>query len=228
MKKKQQHLLRSLAAALLVGAGLVSCSQDDFAVKQQGDPLPPGKYPLELTANLQVTATTRSTVDGDWDGIDRSLSAAIIIGDDFSGKGLLQYDVTPSDDNMSVTLTPTKKMDAVYWNSITETKRVTAIYPFDYPDTPLVREVMTNQSEEEDYQASDYLSGQIYDLTLEKQLKGEANLKFYHQVAKMVVNINKGALVSSANDIASVEIGGKSYFYCKGQYEPPTSGNNGT
>ncbi len=50
MKRSKAHLLRSLAVAMIACAGLASCSQEDFAGKPQGEPLPPGEYPITFTA----------------------------------------------------------------------------------------------------------------------------------------------------------------------------------
>lgn len=48
MNRSNLHLLRNMAAALLLCAGFASCSQDDLTGNQQGEPLPPGEYPLEI------------------------------------------------------------------------------------------------------------------------------------------------------------------------------------
>ncbi len=54
MKRNKTHLLRSLAAAVLLCTGLASCSQDELA-NTQGEPLPEGKYPLEI-ASVSLSA----------------------------------------------------------------------------------------------------------------------------------------------------------------------------
>ena len=56
--------MRSLAAAMLLGAGLASCSQDDFADKPQGGPLPDGEYPLTLIAQVDGMVTRTVVPDG--------------------------------------------------------------------------------------------------------------------------------------------------------------------
>lgn len=61
MKRSKAHLLRSLAVTLIACAGLASCTQDDFAGKPQGEPLPPGEYPITFTA---VQALPEETPDG--------------------------------------------------------------------------------------------------------------------------------------------------------------------
>lgn len=48
MNRSKLHLLRNMATAALLCAGLASCSQDDLP--GQGDPLPEGKYPLEISS----------------------------------------------------------------------------------------------------------------------------------------------------------------------------------
>lgn len=71
-----KQLLRSFAAAMAIGVGLMSCTHDDGPTPA-GEPLPPGKYPLILNAvGLQAVPTpdgasapaTRGTVEGNWQG----------------------------------------------------------------------------------------------------------------------------------------------------------------
>lgn len=56
MNRSKKHLLRNMAAAVLLCAGFASCSQDDLP--GQGDSLPEGKYPLEISS---VTMSVESS-----------------------------------------------------------------------------------------------------------------------------------------------------------------------
>ena len=49
---RKRHTWRDMAAAVLLCAGLASCSQDDIPGNPQGEPLPGGEYPLMLTASV--------------------------------------------------------------------------------------------------------------------------------------------------------------------------------
>ena len=58
---------------VLAGVCFTACTQDNLT-DPQGEMLPEGKYPLELTADwLDVAATpaTRGTVDNNWEGVDK-------------------------------------------------------------------------------------------------------------------------------------------------------------
>lgn len=67
MKRSKTHLLRSLAMAVIVCSGLASCTQDDFADKPQGEPLPPGEYPMAFTAVQAAPKGTPQTRVSDYD-----------------------------------------------------------------------------------------------------------------------------------------------------------------
>ena len=56
MKRSRTQLLRSLAAAMLLGTAFASCSQDDM-------PQADGEYPLALTARVDGMATRSAGKD---------------------------------------------------------------------------------------------------------------------------------------------------------------------
>ena len=78
------HILSGAAVLLLVAT---ACTQDELADDTR---LPEGEYPLIINATgLSVEATpasTRATVDGDWDGVT---SVALSLGDETK-----EYNVT--------------------------------------------------------------------------------------------------------------------------------------
>lgn len=89
---KQNHLLRNIAAALLLCASAASCSQDDMP--DQGEQLPDGKYPLSLTATVGSPQTRSGGMDK-WQGGEE---IAVSIGD-YTGKYTMKAngDATASD-----------------------------------------------------------------------------------------------------------------------------------
>jgi len=60
---KQNHLLRNIAAALLLCASAASCSQDDMP-QTGGTPLPDGEYLLAFTASVDGMAPRSTGKDG--------------------------------------------------------------------------------------------------------------------------------------------------------------------
>ena len=74
-----RHLSYILSGAAVLLLAATACTQDELA---DGTRLPEGEYPLIINATgLSVEATpasTRATVDGDWDGV---ASVALSLGD---------------------------------------------------------------------------------------------------------------------------------------------------
>lgn len=95
-------------------------------------------------------------------------------------------------------------------------KDITAWYPYNIDKS--VWEVQSNQSEDADYQASDFLLGRINGLTFAQR---EKELVFYHQIAKVIIRIRKKGPIISEKDIESVTIGDEN-FALKGSYTAPT------
>ena len=187
MKRTTIHT--SAAIALLLG--LAACSRDE------ADFLPEGAEgtPIVFTATglnpaATAIANTRSTVDGDWEGVQ---SVAVLM--DGTVKA---YDVTPSTaDPTSATLTST---DPYYWtnhNDIT----VTAWWPYTAGETtPPAVKVKANQSAQKDFETSDLIvaDGQ-------KVIYGSPTLRFTHRTARVTV-----VLTDYTEGLASVQLTGLS------------------
>ena len=192
-KTQMLQMLRNLAVAMLLGAGLASCSQDDNLTVNQGEPLPPGEYPLILTAGgLEAVATptqksapfTRGTVDNDWRGVT---SVAVEVDNEVK-----EYKVTPLDGESKIAKLEVKDGgEPFYWQSTAETKTITAWHP--YSNTyPTQWTVKADQSTADNYQASDLIKGMKRLTFLNKDNAAENKITFAHQTAKIVVNIEAG------------------------------------
>ena len=178
----------ALAALAL---SLAACTQDE------ADFLPEGAEgtPIVFTAtglNSAATAiaNTRSTVDGDWEGVQ---SVAVLM--DGTVKA---YDVTPSTaDPTSATLTST---DPYYWtnhNDIT----VTAWWPYTEGETtPSAVKVKANQSARKDFEGSDLIVADGQTVTY-----GSPTLRFTHRTARVTV-----VLTDYTEGLASVQLTGLS------------------
>lgn len=119
--------LGKILAGLAATFTLAACSQDELT--EQGTPLPIGQYPLELTAGgLQAVATpaSRSTVDGNWDGMN---GQTIPLMDDSNSDNpevkLYKLTIEEGSDNKTVRLTSDAPF---YWESTTERKAIEAWY----------------------------------------------------------------------------------------------------
>ena len=160
MKRSKTQLLRSLAAALLLGAGLASCSQDDFADKPQGGPLPDGEYPLTLTAQVDGMATRTSGKDAWADGDE--------IGVRIGADGATGHYKLNANGSVKEIITP------VYWQN-TASATVTAWYPYGEQTNVDI----SDQSK--GFAAFDFLTA-----TAEEQnYQSTVSLSFKHQMAKV-------------------------------------------
>lgn len=199
MKRSKTQLLRSLAAVMLLGAGLASCSQDDFADNRQGEPLPPGEYPLILTAGgLEVVATpaqksapsTRGTMDGKWDDVN---SVAVMVNGDVK-----EYEVTTSDPDET-----TAKLEVIdgdtpfYWKN-TADLTVKAWYPIWKNNDEIwkIGDVISLPTtwNKDAFATHDWLGA-------EKVMKFSDNtshtLQFNHLLSKITVNLKKSDYLSA-------------------------------
>ena len=186
---KRTIIHTSAAIALLLG--IAACTQDEAGFLPEGAE---GTSIVFTATGLNPAATaianTRSTVDGDWEGVQ---SVAVLM--DGTVKA---YDVTPSTaDPTSATLTST---DPYYWtnhNNIT----VTAWWPYTEGETtPSAVKVKANQSARKDFEGSDLIVADGQTVTY-----GSPTLRFTHRTARVTV-----VLTDYTEGLASVQLTGLS------------------
>ena len=186
---KRTIIHTSAAIALLLG--IAACTQDEAGFLPEGAE---GTSIVFTATGLNPAATaianTRSTVDGDWEGVQ---SVAVLM--DGTVKA---YDVTPSTaDPTSATLTST---DPYYWtnhNDIT----VTAWWPYTAGETtPPAVKVKANQSTRKDFEGSDLIVADGQTVTY-----GSPTLRFTHRTARVTV-----VLTDYTEGLASVQLTGLS------------------
>ena len=175
------------ALALLLGA----CTQDEAGFLPEGAEGTSIVFTATgLNPATTATAGTRSTVDGDWEGVQ---SVAVLM--DGTVKA---YDVTPSTaDPTNATLTST---DPYYWtnhNDIT----VTAWWPYTAGETtPPAVKVKANQSAQKDFEGSDLIVADGQTVTY-----GSPTLRFTHRTARVTI-----VLTDYTEGLASVQLTGLS------------------
>ena len=186
---KRTIIHTSAAIALLLG--IAACTQDEAGFLPEGAE---GTSIVFTATGLNPAATaianTRSTVDGDWEGVQ---SVAVLM--DGTVKA---YDVTPSTaDPTSATLTST---DPYYWtnhNDIT----VTAWWPYTAGETtPPAVKVKANQSAQKDFETSDLIVADGQTVTY-----GSPTLRFTHRTARVTI-----VLTDNTEGLASVQLTGLS------------------
>ena len=178
----------ALAALAL---SLAACTQDEAGFLQEGAEGTPIVFTATgLNPAATAIANTRSTVDGDWEGVQ---SVAVLMD------GTVKtYNVTPSTaDPTSATLTST---DPYYWtnhNDIT----VTAWWPYTAGETtPPAVKVKANQSAQKDFEGSDLIVADGQTVTY-----GSPTLRFTHRTARVTI-----VLTDYTEGLASVQLTGLS------------------
>ena len=187
MKRTTIHT--SAAIALLLG--IAACTQDEAGFLPEGAEGTPIVFTATgLNPAATAIANTRSTVDGDWEGVQ---SVAVLM--DGTVKA---YDVTlTTADPTSATLTST---DPYYWtnhNDIT----VTAWWPYTAGETtPSAVKVKANQSTQKDFEGSDLIVADEQKVTY-----GSPTLRFTHRTARVTI-----VLTDYTEGLASVQLTGLS------------------
>ena len=104
-----KNSLSKWAVATILLFAATACTQDDLG----GGTLPEGEYPLVIRATglqaVAAPASTRATVDGDWQGVQ---TVALKMGD-----AVKEYTVTATDDDGYKSATLTCENDPHYWTS---------------------------------------------------------------------------------------------------------------
>ena len=187
MKRTTIHI--SAAIALLLG--LAACTQDEAGFLPEGAEGTPIVFTATgLKPAATAIANTRSTVDGDWEGVQ---SVAVLM--DGTVKA---YDVTlTTADPTSTTLTSTAPHRWTNRKDIT----VTAWWPYTAGETtPSAVKVKANQSAQKDFEGSDLIVADGQTVTY-----GSPTLSFTHRTARVTV-----VLTDYTEGLASVQLTGLS------------------
>ena len=186
---KRTIIHTSAAIALLLG--IAACTQDEAGFLQEGAEGTPIVFTATgLNPAATAIANTRSTVDGDWEGVQ---SVAVLM--DGTVKA---YDVTlTTADPTSATLTST---DPHYWTNRKDIT-VTAWWPYTAGETtPSAVKVKANQSARKDFEGSDLIVADGQTVTY-----GSPTLRFTHRTARVTV-----VLTDYTEGLASVQLTGLS------------------
>ena len=175
---KRTTIYTFAALALLLAA--TACTQDDAGMLPEASE----GTPMTFTATGLTPATaTRATVDGNWEGVT---TVAIQIGNEVKA-----YRVTPSADNLTVTLSSD---DPHYWtggSSVT----VSAWCPYTEGETSIPAVVVQADQSGDGYAKSDHIG------VAEQQLDydgGTPTLAFTHRTARIVVTVSGGTSAVSS------------------------------
>lgn len=183
--------LHILSAATILLFAATACTQDDLG----GSTLPEGEYPLVINATgLQAVATpasTRATVDGDWQGVQ---TVALSVGGTVK-----EYDVTASDADGYQSATLSSDTDPFWWTS-REDITVSAWWPYGTTMPDVV--VKADQSTKEGFEGSDFISAEAQTVQFDSP-----TLEFSHRTARITVLLKPGAGIPSVTG-ANVSVTG--------------------
>ena len=172
-----------IPAVLALLFALAACTQGELA---DGSRLSKEEYPivihatgLSVEATPQATPSTRTTVDGDWQGVQ---TVALKMGD-----VVKEYTVTPNSAN-NTKATLSRKNDPYYWTS-RDPITVSAWWPFNNADItqmPAVK-VAEDQSKLADFQNSDFISAENRKVEF-----NNPTLEFTHRTARVAIELKPG------------------------------------
>lgn len=157
--------------------------------------MPEGEYPLVIRATgLQAVATpasTRATVDGDWQGVQ---TVALSVGGTVK-----EYDVTASDADGYKTAILSSDTDPFWWTS-REDITVSAWWPYGTTMPDVV--VKEDQSTKEGFEGSDFISAEAQAVQFDHPM-----LEFSHRTARITVLLKPGDGIPSVTG-ANVSVTG--------------------
>ena len=185
-----RHRLFIPAATALLFA-LAACTQDELADDSR---LSKEEYPivihatgLSVEATPQAAPSTRTTVDGDWQGVT---SVALKMGD-----AVKEYTVTTTDADGYKSATLSRENDPYYWTSRNPIT-VSAWWPLDNTDItqmPVVK-VAEDQSILADFQNSDFISAENQTVKFD-----DPTLGFTHRTARVAIELKPGTGFTSVD-----------------------------
>lgn len=206
--------LPAVCALCLTAAALASCN----AWTGNDTELPQGKYPMTFTASVEGLTATRAITENTWTGSE-SVSVQV-------GNQVKRYTAAATGQ-----LTAT---DPFYWQTTTETNKVSAWHCGDgstelgklhASSVPAFWEVQSDQSGG-GYGQSDFLYAPATDIPFSGRVA--TTLHFYHQTARVVINIENAEAATSPGDIRSIAIGDAANLALSASYRQPAKGSTGT
>lgn len=199
MRKMKYMLFFTLATF-----ALAACTQDDITSPVMGVE---EVTPLTLTATIAGGADTRATVDNDWEGGEQ-IALQVNSG--------TYYDYTVDQDG---------NMTGDYYWQDGETADIQGFCPSSLISNNMVWTVGSTQNDDTVYRNSDLLCS--LKQTVSKNA-GVRDLAFYHQTAKLVVNVkNEGYLSGGTNSAISMFIGENDNIKISGTFTRIINGTAG-
>lgn len=190
---------RNIATLLLCSLFLASCNnENDIGL------LSAGEYPMTFSTSVEQQLV-RSSSSNSWDGGEE---VAIQI------YGVVKRYIAATNGK----LTAANGLESFYWQHQSETKTVQGWYPYRGSGNDIL--VVQQDQSGAGYQASDLLYAPAVDITFAG--RESTPLKFYHQTAKVIINILNAEAATNPSDIVSVRIGDTHNLARSGNFATPT------
>ena len=207
--------------ALLLAGGLFASCSNNLTEGGPGKPLAEGEHPVQLTA--MVEAATRTTVDDTWDGGEQVTVHAVSDHPKYTSRPDAEYRTYQVAGNGRLT-----SDDPFWWTSTEETIRLQAWYCGDGStdaghdfQCPQYWSVQPDQSGADSYHAGELLITPV----VSARFTGESiPLMFYHQTAKVVVNIRASEGEDYNHLIQGLQIGKDNLLHEARFYPPENEG----
>lgn len=224
IKNKKTVLARYVASLASVTLLFVSCTNDDM---QRDGTFLPYEHPLQFAVGIKGEAVTRATVDNVWGPNTITVQSIDNYDEENTSPSWSEavtgyYAAIPA---LSSTTIVAGSSD--YWQAIDEIKLIRAwCYGDDEFRRPLPNEnngwqVAVNQNEGNNYANSDFIYART---TATYKIYEKVMLSFYHQVAKVVVNVSSESFAPDA-EITGITL---EDVYIGGVFQEPALPNSGT
>ena len=181
---------------------LTACTQDDISSPSGGVE---EATPLILTATIAGGADTRATVDNNWAGGEQ---IALQVN------SATYYEYTVDKDG--------RMTGNFYWQNDEQSINIQGFYPSGKMKDGESCSVSTTQNIDGDYHNSDLLCSNLSQNV--RKDNTYLNLTFYHQTAKVVINVKNDGYLSGMADVGvNMTIGSTDGIYTSATFESPIS-----
>lgn len=222
MRSLPMAVMATVTACLFLFA---SCGSDDD--DSDSIILPDGEYPMSFVAAVEGTDAIAGDTEELWTAGD--IFALQVVEEKLSGLITYVKNYTLKKIGNSLILEAADGVTPFYWQNTTENKKVSGwCYGTEYKGSlGSSWEVQADQNKTEpgqsrnNYQRSDFLYAPETPINFSNRNKTE--LKFYHQTARVVINIVSGEAATTADAIQSVVIGNADNLALSGKPSTPVS-----
>lgn len=222
MRSLPMAVMATVTACLFLFA---SCGSDDD--DSDSIILPDGEYPMSFVAAVEGTGAIAGNTEELWTAGD--MIALQVVEQQSTEQETRVSNYTLKESGNSLILEAANGVTPFYWQNTTEEKKVSGwCYGTEYKAFLIPSwEVQRDQNKTEpgqsrnNYQRSDFLYAP--EMPIDFSGRNTTELKFYHQTARVVINIVSGEAATTADAIQSVVIGNENNLALSGKPSTPVN-----